>query len=117
MNTYISADSKGLTGWTGKRLGNKAKVYPRRIVPQELSFVKGKRGDFLHRGHGVRRGHREEESGLTTGAEGKKRGRVISGMRPTGRLHIGHYFGALENWVRLQNETVAGDGAREGQAP
>jgi len=29
---------------------------------------------------------------------------VISGMRPTGRLHIGHYFGALENWVRLQNE-------------
>jgi tryptophanyl-tRNA synthetase len=24
-------------------------------------------------------------------------------MRPTGRLHIGHYFGALENWVRLQN--------------
>jgi tryptophanyl-tRNA synthetase len=27
---------------------------------------------------------------------------VVSGMRPTGRLHIGHYFGALENWVRLQ---------------
>jgi tryptophanyl-tRNA synthetase len=26
-------------------------------------------------------------------------------MRPTGRLHIGHYFGALQNWVRLQNET------------
>jgi tryptophanyl-tRNA synthetase len=25
-------------------------------------------------------------------------------MRPTGRLHIGHYFGALQNWVRLQNE-------------
>jgi tryptophanyl-tRNA synthetase len=41
---------------------------------------------------------------LTTGAEGKKRSRVISGMRPTGRLHIGHYFGALENWVRLQND-------------
>ena len=41
---------------------------------------------------------------MTTGAEGKKRGRVISGMRPTGRLHIGHYFGALENWVRLQND-------------
>jgi tryptophanyl-tRNA synthetase len=33
-----------------------------------------------------------------------KRKRVISGMRPTGRLHIGHYFGALENWVRLQND-------------
>src|SRR5260370_31353816 len=25
-------------------------------------------------------------------------------VRPTGRLHIGHYFGALQNWVRLQND-------------
>jgi tryptophanyl-tRNA synthetase len=33
-----------------------------------------------------------------------KKKRVVSGMRPTGRLHIGHYFGALENWVRLQND-------------
>jgi tryptophanyl-tRNA synthetase len=33
-----------------------------------------------------------------------KRKRVVSGMRPTGRLHIGHYFGALENWVRLQSD-------------
>jgi tryptophanyl-tRNA synthetase len=32
------------------------------------------------------------------------RKRVLSGMRPTGRLHIGHYFGALQNWVRLQND-------------
>jgi tryptophanyl-tRNA synthetase len=30
--------------------------------------------------------------------------RVLSGMRPTGRLHIGHFFGALENWVKLQND-------------
>ncbi len=29
--------------------------------------------------------------------------RVFSGMRPTGRLHLGNYFGALENWVRLQD--------------
>jgi tryptophanyl-tRNA synthetase len=35
-------------------------------------------------------------------------------MRPTGKLHIGHYFGALENWVRLQNETVS---VGERQAP
>jgi len=35
---------------------------------------------------------------------GKPSKRVVSGMRPTGRLHIGHYFGALENWVRLQND-------------
>jgi tryptophanyl-tRNA synthetase len=33
-----------------------------------------------------------------------KNNRVVSGMRPTGRLHIGHYFGALQNWVRLQND-------------
>jgi tryptophanyl-tRNA synthetase len=29
--------------------------------------------------------------------------KVLSGMRPTGRLHIGHYFGALKNWVKLQD--------------
>jgi tryptophanyl-tRNA synthetase len=28
----------------------------------------------------------------------------LSGMRPTGRMHIGHYHGALKNWVRLQEE-------------
>jgi tryptophanyl-tRNA synthetase len=33
-----------------------------------------------------------------------QRRRVISGMRPTGRMHIGNYFGALANWVRLQND-------------
>ncbi len=30
--------------------------------------------------------------------------RVLSGMRPTGRLHLGHYHGVLKNWVRLQHE-------------
>jgi tryptophanyl-tRNA synthetase len=30
--------------------------------------------------------------------------RVVSGMRPTGLLHLGHYHGALKNWVRLQSE-------------
>ncbi|HYE83830.1 MAG TPA: tryptophan--tRNA ligase [Clostridia bacterium] len=30
--------------------------------------------------------------------------RIMSGMRPTGSLHLGNYFGALENWVRLQDE-------------
>ena len=29
---------------------------------------------------------------------------ILSGMRPTGKLHIGHYVGALENWVALQSE-------------
>ena len=31
-------------------------------------------------------------------------GKVLSGIRPTGRLHLGHYFGALRNWVEFQNE-------------
>jgi len=30
--------------------------------------------------------------------------RVLSGMRPTGRLHLGHYHGVLKNWVELQQE-------------
>ncbi|MBI2468759.1 MAG: tryptophan--tRNA ligase [Candidatus Rokubacteria bacterium] len=32
------------------------------------------------------------------------RDRVLSGMRPTGRLHLGNLLGALENWVRLQDD-------------
>ena len=32
------------------------------------------------------------------------RPRVLSGMRPTGRLHLGNYMGALYNWVKLQHE-------------
>lgn len=30
--------------------------------------------------------------------------RVLSGMRPTGSLHLGHYHGVLKNWVKLQHE-------------
>jgi tryptophanyl-tRNA synthetase len=30
--------------------------------------------------------------------------RVVSGMRPTGAMHLGHYHGALTNWVRMQSE-------------
>src|ERR1035437_442663 len=33
-----------------------------------------------------------------------QRGRVLTGIRPTGPLHLGHYAGALENWVKLQSE-------------
>ena len=32
-----------------------------------------------------------------------KKKRILSGMRPTGKLHLGHYVGALENWVHLQD--------------
>lgn len=30
--------------------------------------------------------------------------RILSGMRPTGRLHLGNYLGALQNWVKLQDQ-------------
>ncbi len=33
-----------------------------------------------------------------------KKERILTGMRPTGSLHLGHYVGALENWIKLQNE-------------
>ena len=32
-------------------------------------------------------------------------GKILSGMRPTGRLHLGHYHGVLKNWVRLQERS------------
>ena len=35
---------------------------------------------------------------------GNKKKRILSGMRPTGQLHLGNYAGALENWVKLQQE-------------
>ncbi|MCB9482784.1 MAG: tryptophan--tRNA ligase [Dehalococcoidia bacterium] len=33
-----------------------------------------------------------------------ERKRILTGVRPTGALHLGHYVGALENWIRLQKE-------------
>lgn len=34
-----------------------------------------------------------------------KRPRILSGMRPTGKLHLGNYLGALQNWVALQDSS------------
>ena len=33
-----------------------------------------------------------------------KTNRILSGMRPTGNLHLGHYLGVLQNWVKYQKE-------------
>jgi len=30
--------------------------------------------------------------------------RVVSGIQPTGTIHLGNYFGALAEWIKLQNE-------------
>ena len=37
-----------------------------------------------------------------SGSTGRKR--ILSGNRPTGLLHLGNYFGALQNWVKMQDE-------------
>jgi tryptophanyl-tRNA synthetase len=37
-------------------------------------------------------------------AKQERKGRILSGMRPTGKLHLGNYVGALRNWVRLQDD-------------
>lgn len=44
-----------------------------------------------------------ERSGPAGPTEGKGT-RVMSGIQPSGEIHIGNYFGAIENWVRLQDE-------------
>jgi tryptophanyl-tRNA synthetase len=36
----------------------------------------------------------------------QKKKRILSGMRPTGRLHLGNYVGALENWVQMQESAA-----------
>lgn len=37
-------------------------------------------------------------------ASNTSRGTILSGMRPTGKLHLGNYLGALDNWVKLQDD-------------
>ena len=37
-------------------------------------------------------------------ADKNEKKRILTGIRPTGALHLGHYSGALENWLRLQEE-------------
>ena len=44
---------------------------------------------------------------MTTNASTTKRARVMSGMRPTGQLHIGHYIGVLTQWVRYSETADA----------
>ena len=49
-------------------------------------------------------GTAEAETRQSKGDAAKRRQRVVSGFRPTGRLHLGHLKGALSNWIRLQDE-------------
>src|SRR6201988_4382598 len=51
-------------------------------------------------------GHRVSESGASwkMTASSQKRKRVLSGIRPTGKLNLGNYVGALQNWVGMQDQ-------------
>ena len=49
-------------------------------------------------------GRNESEDAPEVSTVPRQHQRVLSGMRPTGRLHLGHYHGVLRNWVRLQHE-------------
>ena len=45
----------------------------------------------------------ESKNRMSDSAIPSSRPRVLSGMRPTGKLHLGNYMGALANWVKLQD--------------
>ena len=36
--------------------------------------------------------------------------RIVSGIQPTGNLHLGNYLGAIRNWVKMQDQVAAGGG-------
>jgi tryptophanyl-tRNA synthetase len=50
---------------------------------------------------GIMRRTRRQGTGLSSNDSAQ---RVVSGMRPTGKLHLGHYHGVLKNWLQLQHE-------------
>src|SRR5579872_2603389 len=52
----------------------------------------------------VERGASENRASQKMTATPKTRKRVLSGMRPTGKLHLGNYVGALQNWVGMQDQ-------------
>ena len=61
--------------------------------------------DALHERRGsVRERACENRPLRSTATLHAMRPRVLSGMRPTGAMHLGHYHGALKNWVRLQDD-------------
>src|SRR5271165_4671955 len=45
-----------------------------------------------------------QDSQIAMTSSAKTRKRVLSGMRPTGKLHLGNYVGALQNWVGMQDQ-------------
>src|ERR1700747_1850217 len=100
MRRWMTPVRTGLRPWwqclTEERLNTRANKRS-----NGSSSYKASKNDLIQRRRIKTKATRSQE--LEIGARGKK-SRVLSGMRPTGRLHIGHYFGALQNWVRLQND-------------
>jgi tryptophanyl-tRNA synthetase len=69
----------------------------------EQSFASGVSDDAIPAGASAM-DSAENVSAKLKDVSSERRKRVVSGMRPTGPLHIGHFFGALSNWLKLQEE-------------
>ena len=46
----------------------------------------------------------EDKPGPGPKSSALQKKRILSGMRPTGKMHLGNYYGALYNWMRLQED-------------
>ena len=79
-------------------------VLPPALAVRYLSDPSIRLSDSL-RAPPYRRGERDHHAADQRHAEdpASVKARVVSGMRPTGKLHLGHLVGALNNWARLQD--------------
>jgi len=69
---------------TSRRCCGSVAAIPRRSWPEPVAFSQS------------------DKDSLLSSIDSQRR--VVSGMRPSGRLHLGHYHGVLKNWTRLQHE-------------
>lgn len=67
------------------------------------SFARGF-GQVARSGRSIRRDAHTGHSAPSEGLASKGRGRILSGIQPTGSLHIGNYLGAVKQWVDLQHQ-------------
>src|SRR5262249_6843172 len=83
----------------------RARRLPRRVArSRPRDFVRGVRVPPDGQGLGGPVRAVRQQQGAPVTQSRPPRERVLSGMRPTGMLHLGNYLGALDNWVKLQEE-------------
>src|SRR3954449_5201304 len=91
-NRLAAASDKGICYYRRQRSSQKA-----RHGSPKLHSGSGRR---VH----VRNPHSFSGASTLTALRNPLRKRVLSGMRSTGKLHLGNYVGALDNWVRMQDQ-------------